>query len=78
MVRLLLFGPAAEYAGRRSDDIDGGTVEELVRTAVARYGAPFSDLLPTCRIWVNGEESARGRPVDTDDEVAIIPPMSGG
>jgi molybdopterin converting factor small subunit len=29
-------------------------------------------------VWVNGEEATRATPVHSSDEVAIIPPVSGG
>ena len=34
--------------------------------------------LESCRIWVNGEEVTPETPVTERDEVAILPPVSGG
>jgi molybdopterin converting factor small subunit len=31
-----------------------------------------------CRVWRNGEPTDRDEPVGPDDEVAILPPVSGG
>jgi molybdopterin converting factor small subunit len=44
------------------------------------YGAPFRAVLPTARVWVNGEEPEAGddTPLHEGDEVAVIPPVSGG
>lgn len=78
MARLLLFGPAGERAGRRSDHLDGRTVDDLLGAAVARYGPHFASLLPFCRIWVNGREAEPAAEVEPTDEVAILPPVSGG
>jgi molybdopterin converting factor small subunit len=30
------------------------------------------------RVWVNGDEAEPDTPVGDDDEVAVIPPVSGG
>lgn len=48
--------------------------------AVARYGAAFEALLPTARVWVNGDEPPAGDETDlvAGDEVAVLPPVSGG
>jgi molybdopterin converting factor small subunit len=50
----------------------------LFAEAIARYGSDFADVLPTCRVWVNGEEVPGSHPVGDDDEVAVLPPVSGG
>jgi molybdopterin converting factor small subunit len=46
--------------------------------ARARYGDGFSALLPACRVWVNGEPAHGDDPVGEGDEVAVLPPVSGG
>jgi molybdopterin converting factor small subunit len=58
--------------------IDGSTVREIIDGAVARYGAEFNALLPTCRVWVNGESADPDTSIGPDDEVAVLPPVSGG
>jgi molybdopterin converting factor small subunit len=45
---------------------------------VARFGADFERVLGTCRIWVNGEVAESDAQVNDNDEVAILPPVSGG
>ena len=47
-------------------------------TTLRKYGAGFAELLPTCRVWVNGEDVDDTRTLAGDDEVAILPPVSGG
>jgi molybdopterin synthase sulfur carrier subunit len=75
---LRLFAQAREAAGTGSDVIDGATVDEVLAHARARYGPGFAELLPSCRVWVNGEPAAGGDAVGDDDEVAVLPPVSGG
>jgi molybdopterin synthase sulfur carrier subunit len=58
--------------------VPGGTVDEVLAAAVDRYGEGFGDLLTTCRVWVNGEDLPRDAPLGDDDEVAVLPPVSGG
>lgn len=78
MVQLRLFGPAAEAAGTRSDSFDESTVAEILRRAGDRYGPEFELLLPHCKIWVNGEPADSQTVVKPADEVAVLPPVSGG
>ena len=75
---LRLFAAARDAAGTGSDVIEGGTLAEVLARAEARYGARFRDLLPTCRVWVNGDEASLQSAVGPDDEVAVLPPVSGG
>lgn len=58
--------------------IDGATVREVLDAAVERYGEAFAEVLPTCRIWLNGDTVDLDRAVGVDDEVAVLPPVSGG
>jgi molybdopterin converting factor small subunit len=78
MARLRLFGSARELAGAGAADVPVGTVAEVLGWAEARYGAEFGTLLATCAIWVNGEPAAPAQVVGPGDEVAVLPPVSGG
>ena len=78
MALLRLFASAREAAGTGRDTVDGATVGEVLATARARYGEGFAAVLTTCRVWVNGEPADEGRPVGAADEVAVLPPVSGG
>lgn len=76
-----LFASAREAAGTGSDQFataDGATVGDVLAAAEQRYGAAFSSVLPTCRIWVNGDSVSNDEPVGPGDELAVLPPVSGG
>ncbi len=46
----------------------------------AAYGAEFSVVLDNARVWVNGDEPPDGDAtrLHDNDEVAVLPPVSGG
>ena len=78
MAVLRLFASAREAAGTARDTIPGATVAEVLDEARRRYGAVFSDVLDNARVWVNGEPAEPRDSVAADDEVAVLPPVSGG
>ncbi len=78
MSRILLLGPAREAAGVRDDNIDGATVGDVLRVAAQRYGSSFSEVLASSQVWLNGEPTELDRTVGDHDEVAVLPPISGG
>ena len=78
MTRVLLLGPAREAAGVAHDEFDGDTVGEILQSAVARYGADFDRVLAVSQIWVNGNEAELTDVVGPYDEIAVLPPISGG
>jgi sulfur-carrier protein len=73
-----MFAAAREASGLGHDDIGGSTVAAVLDEARVRYGEPFASVLSTCRIWVNGEPAETSVEVGNDDEVAVLPPVSGG
>ena len=78
MPTLRLFAQAREAAGTGADVIDGDTVGDVLDGATDRYGAAFAAVLPICGVWVNGEPADRSAAVASSDEVAVLPPVSGG
>jgi molybdopterin converting factor small subunit len=78
MAVLRLFAAARTAADTARDDVPGATVAEVLDAAVTRYGPEFASVLPTCAIWVNGEPAERSAAVAGGDEVAVLPPVSGG
>lgn len=79
MARLRLFASAREAAGTSEAVVDGATVGEVLDAAVARFGSTFGDVLSSSRVWLNGESVEDvSTPCGGDDEVAVLPPVSGG
>ena len=78
MVTLRLFASIREIAGVNQIDLDAETVGEVVELAVEKFGLDFKSILPVCRIWVNGNPAKDDDKVFDSDEVAILPPVSGG
>jgi len=78
MATLRLFAAARQAAGTGTDEIYAVTVAEVLDAAVARYGDGFAQVLTTCKVWVNGEPAEMTSAVAANDEVAVLPPVSGG
>jgi molybdenum cofactor synthesis domain-containing protein len=77
---VLLFARARELAGTRSVELDGDTVSAVVAAAGERFGDEFAQLSATCTVVVDGEIVPRADHPDTapGNELAILPPVSGG
>ena len=78
MAHLRLFASAREAAGTNRDTLPGTTVGEVLDAAVGRYGDTFAGVLATATVWCNGEAVERDHAVGESDEVAVLPPVSGG
>lgn len=79
MARVRLFAGLREVAGASHvDDLPGQTVGAVLEAAVDRYGPQFAERLRRAHVWVNGDEAGSDDPVGDDDELALIPPVSGG
>ena len=78
MAVLVLFAGAREAAGTGRDLMPGDTVADVLDQASRRYGPAFTEVLARCRVWVNGEPAVPTSMVGANDEVAVLPPVSGG
>ena len=78
MPRLRLFASARDAAGTARDELPGTTVGEVIAAANDRYGDAFAEIAANSRVWCNGEPAEFDDPVADSDEIAILPPVSGG
>lgn len=78
MAQVRLFAAARDAAGTSRDELPGDTVGDVLACARQRYGPTFDAVLGTCRIWVNGEPADALDTIAATDELAVLPPVSGG
>lgn len=79
-LRLLAFASAADALGRDEIDLelsDGGTLDDL-RAQLGRQAPGLAPLWPRLAIAVNGRVVAGKVELREGDEVALLPPVSGG
>jgi MoaD family protein len=78
MATLRLFANLRESAGTDRVEIDAPTVGDALDEASNRFGERFTAGLASARVWVNGEQADGSTPLTKSDEMALIPPVSGG
>ncbi|HVA76040.1 MAG TPA: MoaD family protein [Acidimicrobiales bacterium] len=77
-VTLLFFAAARQAAGVAKESVDAATLAEVLDGARRRHGEAFTAILEGCRVWVNGEPAEEATALRDGDEVAVLPPVSGG
>jgi molybdopterin converting factor small subunit len=75
---LRLFASAREAAGTDRVEVGEETVGAVLEAARVRVGEGFAAVLATSRVWLNGEPADDDTIVRAGDEVAVLPPVSGG
>ncbi len=58
--------------------LPGVTVDQVLGEARARFGERFAAVLASSQVWVNGRPAPPATAVSDEDEVAVLPPVSGG
>ncbi len=79
-VRVLFFGMLKDVAGKASDEVElaeGATVRALLAHYESRMPR-LKDSLPALALAVNQEYAGVDTTLKTGDEVALLPPVSGG
>jgi sulfur-carrier protein len=77
-VRVRLFASLREIAGDSFVEAAGHTVGEVVEDLSDRFGDRFAQIAEVGSFVVNGERADRATPLAEGDEVALLPPVSGG
>jgi MoaD family protein len=77
-MRVRLFAALRELAGSSEVEASGRNVAEITRALGERYGERFASIADVSSFVVNGERARPDTPIAEGDEVAILPPVSGG
>lgn len=78
LVRVRLFAALRELAGSGQVEAEGSTVAEVVATLSSRYGERFERVARAGSVVVDGERADPSTPLSGGQEVALLPPVSGG
>jgi len=79
-IRVLFFGMLKELVGRSSDTVElpaGAGMGELLAHYACQYPR-LEEILPSVALSVNQEYAGQDAPLRSGDEVALLPPVSGG
>ena len=78
MAQLRLFANLRETAGTGRAVFPGNTVQDVLDAAQVAYGSDFTRGMAIAKVWVNGDPATPETAVTDQDEIALIPPVSGG
>jgi diacylglycerol kinase family enzyme/molybdopterin converting factor small subunit len=78
VTRVRLFAVLREIAGSSEVDADGGTVGAVVGDLSERFGDRFARVAEVSSVVVDGERAEHGLVLKGSEEVALLPPVSGG
>jgi MoaD family protein len=77
-VRVRVFASLRELAGAPEITAEGDSVEEVIEGLAERYGVRFGEVARAGSAVVDGERAERSRSLTEGQEVALLPPFSGG
>ena len=77
-VTVRLFAALRELAGASRVEVEGATVGEVIEALSARYGERFAVVARVGSAVVEGERAEPATPLSEGQEVALLPPVSGG
>ena len=77
-VKVRLFAALRDLAGASEVDAEGDTVAEVVADLSGRFGERFAGIARVGSVVVDGERADAQAPLDGSEEVALLPPVSGG
>jgi molybdopterin converting factor subunit 1 len=79
-IKVKLFAALHDVVGHEAMEVElepGTTAGELLELLIAEH-PKLSRYLDVIQVAINQEFAERDRPVAADDEVALLPPVSGG
>ncbi len=77
-IRVRLFASLRELADASEVEAAGRTAGDVVDALSERFGGRFAAIAAVGSVVVNGERASRATLVAEGDEVALLPPVSGG
>jgi molybdopterin synthase sulfur carrier subunit len=77
-MRVRLFAALREIAGESVMEVDAPDVGTLSEDLAAKFGERFERILASGAVVVNGERAGPDHRLEPDDDVALLPPVSGG
>jgi molybdopterin converting factor small subunit len=77
-MRVRLFAILRDIAGASELEVDAPDVATLREDLSAKFGEEFGRILAAGAVIVDGENASPGRSLCPDDEVALLPPVTGG
>ena len=77
-VTVRLFAALRELAGSSHVDAQGDTVGDVVEALSARFGDRFAGVARVGSAVVDGERADASTPLAEGQEMALLPPVSGG
>lgn len=78
MIKVRLFAALRELADSSEVEVDAADVAGVLQSLEARLGVRFAQIMAAGTVVVNGELAGRDRSLEESDEVALLPPVSGG
>jgi MoaD family protein len=78
VVKVRLFAALRELASASHVEAEGRTAGEVVDALSARYGERFGQIAAVGSLVVNGDRATRSTVLADGDELAVLPPVSGG
>ncbi len=87
-IRVKLFANLREYTRTKEIELEGRTVNDILEILCERFPGledmifKGNDVQPYINVFLNGRDilgsGGLGTPLNSDDEIAIFPPVSGG
>lgn len=77
-MRVRLFAALREIAGTSELDLHAPDVGSLLDQLSQEFGSEFDRVMAAGAVVIDGETVGRDRALEPDDEVALLPPVSGG